>query len=260
MVDRELTLTFDDLLARPMVERVVTLACVSNEVGGRLIGNARWLGVPLADVLAEAGVHEGADQLVSRSYDGWTCGTPTAVVLDGRDALLAVGMNGEPLPVSHGFPVRMVVPGLYGYVSATKWVTELELSTFDAFDAYWVRRGWAAAGPDQDHEPHRHAPEWRRPAAGNVAIAGVAWAQHRGITKVEVQVDEGAWQEARLADEPTIDAWRQWAVDWQASPGTHRLRVRATDADGYLQTEEEADVVPDGATGWHTVFVDVAGA
>ena len=260
MVDRELTLTFDDLLARPMVERVVTLACVSNEVGGRLIGNARWLGVPLADVLAEAGVHEGADQLVSRSYDGWTCGTPTAVVLDGRDALLAVGMNGEPLPVSHGFPVRMVVPGLYGYVSATKWVTELELSTFDAFDAYWVRRGWAAEGPIKTMSRIDTPRSGAGPRAGNVAIAGVAWAQHRGITKVEVQVDEGAWQEARLADEPTIDAWRQWAIDWQASPGTHRLRVRATDADGYLQTEEEADVVPDGATGWHTVFVDVAGA
>ena len=260
MVDRELTLTFDDLLARPMVERVVTLACVSNEVGGRLIGNARWLGVPLADVLAEAGVHEGADQLVSRSYDGWTCGTPTAVVLDGRDALLAVGMNGEPLPVSHGFPVRMVVPGLYGYVSATKWVTELELSTFDAFDAYWVRRGWAAEGPIKTMSRIDTPRSGAGPRAGNVAIAGVAWAQHRGITKVEVQVDEDAWQEARLADEPTIDAWRQWAIDWQASPGTHRLRVRATDADSYLQTEEEADVVPDGATGWHTVFVDVVGA
>ena len=200
MVDRELTLTFDDLLARPMVERVVTLACVSNEVGGRLIGNARWLGVPLADVLAEAGVQDGADQLVSRSYDGWTCGTPTAIVLDGRDALLAVGMNGEPLPVSHGFPVRMVVPGLYGYVSATKWVTELELSTFDAFDAYWVRRGWAVEGPIKTMsriDTPRHGAGLR---PGTVTIAGVAWAQHRGITKVEVQVDEAAWQEARLAD------------------------------------------------------------
>ena len=162
--------------------------------------------------------------------------------------------------MSHGFPVRMVVPGLYGYVSATKWVTELELSTFDDFDAYWVRRGWAAEGPIKTMsriDTPRHDAGLR---PGTVMIAGVAWAQHRGITNVEVQVDEGPWQEARLADEPTIDAWRQWAVDWQASPGTHRLRVRATDADGYLQTEEEADVVPDGATGWHTVFVDVVGA
>ena len=184
------TLTYDELLARPMVERIVTLACVSNEVGGHLVGNARWLGAPLADLLREAGVQPGATQLVSRSVDGWTCGTPTSVVLDGRDALLAVGMNGEPLPVSHGFPARLVVPGLYGYVSATKWVTDLELSTFDAFDAYWVRRGWAQQAPVKVSSRIDTPRSGQTVAAGTVPVAGVAWAQHRGIAKVEVQVDD----------------------------------------------------------------------
>ena len=260
MVDRELTPTFDDLLARPMVERVVTLACVSNEVGGRLIGNARWLGVPLADVLAEAGVQDGADQLVSRSYDGWTCGTPTAIVLDGRDALLAVGMNGEPLPVSHGFPVRMVVPGLYGYVSATKWVTELEPWTFDAFDAYRVRRGWAVEGPIKtmsriDTPPP--TPALPRPGTGD---------RGGGLGPAPRASPRSRSRSTRPRQRPV------WPLSPRSTPGGSgpsisrpRLAptgcgVRATDADGYLQTEEEADVVPDGATGWHTIFVDVAGA
>jgi DMSO/TMAO reductase YedYZ molybdopterin-dependent catalytic subunit len=257
MVDRELTLTYDELVARPMVERIVTLACVSNEVGGRLVGNARWLGVPLADVLHEAGVRPGADQLVSRSYDGWTCGTPTAAVLDGRDALLAVGMNGEPLPLSHGFPVRMVVPGLYGYVSATKWVTELELRTFADFDAYWVRRGWAAQAPIKTMARIDVPRSGASVGAGTVAVAGVAWAPHRGIQAVEVQVDEGDWQPAELAAEPTVDGWRQWVLPWDAPPGRHVLRARATDGDGAVQTGEESDPVPDGATGWHSLVVEI---
>jgi DMSO/TMAO reductase YedYZ molybdopterin-dependent catalytic subunit len=257
MVDRELTLTYDELLARPMVERIVTLACVSNEVGGRLVGNARWLGVPLADVLRDAGVQQGADQLVSRSYDGWTCGTPTAAVLDGRDALLAIGMNGEPLPVSHGFPVRMVVPGLYGYVSATKWVTELELTTFADFDAYWVRRGWAAQAPIKTMARIDVPRSGASLGAGTVAVAGVAWAPHRGIRAVEVQVDDGEWQQAELAAEPTVDAWRQWVFAWDAFPGRHVLRARATDGDGAVQTGEEAAPVPDGATGWHSIVIEI---
>ena len=192
MVDHELHLTYDDLLARPMVERIVTLACVSNEVGGDLVGNARWLGAPLADLLREAGVQAGATQLVSRSVDGFTAGTPTSVVLDGRDALVAVGMNGEPLPVAHGFPARLVVPGLYGYVSATKWVTDLELTTFEAFDAYWVQRGWAQQAPIKVESRIDTPRDGQSVAAGTIPVAGVAWAQHRGISKVEVQVDDPA--------------------------------------------------------------------
>lgn len=257
MVNRELTLTYDELLARPMVERIVTLACVSNEVGGHLIGNARWLGAPLADLLREAGVQPGATQLVSRSVDGWTCGTPASVVLDGRDALLAVGMNGEPLPVSHGFPARLVVPGLYGYVSATKWVTDLELTTFEAFDAYWVRRGWAQQAPVKVSSRIDTPRSGQTVATGVVPVAGVAWAQHRGIARVEVQVDDEPWQEARLAGEPTRDGWRQFVYEWPAAAGRHLVRVRATAGDGEQQTGEEAPPEPDGATGWHAVVVEV---
>ncbi|BCB81460.1 sulfite oxidase [Phytohabitans flavus] len=256
-VRNPVTLTFDQLLARPMVERYVTLACVSNEVGGDLIGNARWLGVPLKELLEEAQPLEGADQVVGRSADGWTCGTPTAVLLDGRDALLAVGMNGEPLPIQHGFPARMVVPGLYGYVSACKWITELELTSFADFDAYWVPRGWSAQGPIKT-ESRIDTPRSRNNlSAGPVTVAGVAWAQHRGIRKVEVRVDGGPWQEATLARSVSIDTWVQWSWRWEATSGKHRLQVRATDATGYVQTEEERPPAPDGATGWHSVDVEV---
>jgi DMSO/TMAO reductase YedYZ molybdopterin-dependent catalytic subunit len=257
MVDRPLTLDLEQLLARPLIERDITLACVSNEVGGRYVGNARWVGAPLRDLLEEAGVHPGADQLVSRSVDGFTVGTPTEVVMDGRDAMLAVSMNGEPLPLEHGFPVRMVVPGLYGYVSATKWVVELELTTFDAYDPYWVQRGWAERAPvktmSRIDTPTGSAPV----RAGRVPIAGVAWAQHRGIERVEVRVDEGPWLQAELARAATIDTWKQWVVVWDATPGEHRLEVRATDGDGETQPEERVPPFPDGATGWHTVVVQV---
>ncbi|NED53244.1 sulfite oxidase, partial [Micromonospora aurantiaca] len=256
-VRNPIELSFDDLLARPMVERYVTLACVSNEVGGDLIGNARWLGVPIKELLDEAGPLDGADQVVGRAVDGWTCGTPTSVLRDGRDALLAVGMNGEPLPIQHGFPVRMVVPGLYGYVSACKWLTELELTSFADFDAYWVPRGWSAQGPIKTQSRIDTPRPRSRPAAGPVTVAGVAWAQHRGIRRVEVRADGGPWQEATLAPAVSADTWVQWSWRWDATPGEHTLQVRATDTAGETQTEQRAPVAPDGATGWHTVRVTV---
>jgi DMSO/TMAO reductase YedYZ molybdopterin-dependent catalytic subunit len=258
MVDKELSLSLHDLLSRPLVERDLTLVCVSNEVGGTYAGNARWLGVPLRDILEEAGVHDGADQLVSRSVDGWTAGTPVAALLDGRDALIAVGMNGEPLPVEHGFPARLVVPGLYGFVSATKWVTELELTTFDAFDGYWVKRGWAQQAPVKTMSRIDTPRGLQKVKAGRVPIAGVAWATHRGITNVEVRIDDGAWQEAQLAPVPTVDTWRQWFFSWDAPAGSHTITCRATDGDGQTQNEQRVDPIPDGATGWHQIVALVS--
>jgi DMSO/TMAO reductase YedYZ molybdopterin-dependent catalytic subunit len=257
-VRNPLTLTYQQLLARPMIERYTTLACVSNEVGGDLIGNARWLGVPIKDLLDEVEPLDGADQLVSRAVDGFTAGTPTALLRDGRDAMLAVGMNGQPLPVAHGFPVRMVVPGLYGYVSATKWLSEWELSSFKDFDAYWVRRGWARQAPIKTESRIDTPTDGATRKPGPVVVAGVAWAQHRGIGKVEVRVDEGPWQEASLGAVPSIDTWRQWSWQWDAKPGKHRLWVRATDNGGQTQPEDKAPPVPDGAAGWHNVEVTVA--
>ncbi len=257
MVERELTLDFEQLMARPLIERDVTLACVSNEIGGDLIGNARWIGAPLADLLAEAGVDPAATQLVSTSDDGFTAGTPVAAVTDGRDAMLAVAMNGEPLPIEHGFPVRMVVPGLYGYVSATKWVVDLELTTFEAFDPYWIRRGWAEQAPIKTQsriDTPRHDASVSR---GEVVVAGVAWAQHVGISRVEVRIDERPWAEAELAAEDTIDTWRQWKLVTDLQPGPRRLQVRATDAEGVTQPEARTEPFPDGATGWHTILVNV---
>ncbi|WP_046469602.1 molybdopterin-dependent oxidoreductase [Allosalinactinospora lopnorensis] len=257
--------TFDDLLNRSdLMERDITLACVSNPVGGSYIGNARWIGVPLAALLQEAGVRppgDGgpADQLVSRSHDGMSIGTPVADVMDGRDAMLALGMNGRPLPGRHGFPVRMVVPGLYGYVSACKWLVELELTTFDAFDAYWVPRGWAEQAPIKPQSRIDTPHEGGTVEAGTVPVAGVAWAQHVGVQAVELRVDDGPWQEARLAAEDTADTWRQWVFEWEAEPGEHRLTVRTTDRDGQTQTARASNPAPDGATGQHAVDVTVAG-
>ncbi|GAA3783446.1 sulfite oxidase [Plantactinospora mayteni] len=256
-VRNPVTLSYADLLARPMIERHITLACVSNEVGGDLIGNARWLGVPLGPLLAEAGPLPGADQVVGRSADGWTCGSPTEVLTDGRDAMLAVGMNGEPLPIAHGFPVRVVVPGLYGYVSACKWLVELELTSFADFDAYWVPRGWSARGPIKTQSRIDTPRAGRTLPAGPVTVAGVAWAQHVGIRQVEVRVDDGDWQPAALAGSVSTDTWTQWSWRWLATPGEHTLRVRATDATGAVQTGQSRPVEPDGATGWHTVTVTV---
>ncbi|MEW2317726.1 molybdopterin-dependent oxidoreductase [Streptomyces bauhiniae] len=259
-VTRPATFTFDDLLRRRLIERNITLTCVSNEVGGPYVGNARWIGVRLADLLAECGVkapsHGGpADQLVARSVDGMTIGTPVEDIMDGRDALLAVGMNGEPLPFEHGFPVRMLVPGLYGYVSACKWIQDIELTTFDSYDPYWVKRGWARKAPIKTQSRIDTPKPFARPKSGTVMVAGVAWAQHRGIDKVEVRVDDGPWQEAHLAAEDTRDTWRQWSFPWQATKGSHTLTVRATDRTGSVQTEKRARTIPDGASGWHSVVV-----
>ncbi|MEV6359703.1 molybdopterin-dependent oxidoreductase [Nocardia asteroides] len=258
LVAREIRLTWDDLARRTPVERLVTLACVSNPVNGDLIGNARWLGYRLDELLAEAGPLPEADMVLSRSTDGWTAGTPLAALTDGRDALLAVGMNGEPLPVRHGYPARLVVPGLYGYVSATKWVTELEVTRFDRVTAYWTRRGWSALGPIKTGT-RIDTPRGRgRIPQGRTTIAGVAWAQHRGITGVEVQVDDGPWRQARLSTEVTIDTWRQWVYDWDATSGQHTIRARAIDDTGTPQTAIQQDVVPDGATGYPTLTLQVA--
>lgn len=253
MVDRPFQISYADLLDMDMVERYVTLSCVSNNVGGDLVGNAKWLGVPLSKVLDRAGVQAGAEQLVGRSVDDFTVGFPVAAVYDGREALVAVGMNGEPLPFEHGFPARLVVAGLYGYVSATKWLKEIELTTWDAFDAYWIPRGWAKEAPIKTQSRIDTPRSGTQVAPGRRAIAGVAWAPNRGIAKVEVSVDGGSWQEAELSEPLGADAWRQWRLDWEATPGQHEIAVRATDGRGETQTQVQTPPAPDGATGWHTV-------
>ena len=258
MVDREVELSFADLLERPLIERDITLNCVSNQVGGPYIGTARWLGVPLAPLLRELGVKPGADQVVARSAEGMTIGTPVETVLDGRDTMLCVGMNGEPLPLVHGFPVRMLTPGLYGYAGACKWMTELELTTFADFDAYWVRRGWGARGPVKTASRIDKPQPFARVAAGPVTVAGVAWAQGRGIRSVEVRVDDGDWNTAELLPVPSTDTWVQWRWAWTAGPGPHTITVRATDATGAVQMEERATPFPDGATGWHSITMTVS--
>ena len=257
MVDRELDISFADLLEREVIDAFITLCCVSNPVGGPLISNTRWTGVRIADLLAEAGPQAGADAVLSRSVDGWTCGTPLAALTDDRDSMLAFAMDGRALPVEHGFPVRMVVPGLYGYVSATKWVVDLEVTRFADFAAYWTDRGWAEQAPIKTSSRIDVPGDGASVPVGRVAVGGVAWAQHRGIDAVEVRVDDGPWQRATLADEPTIDTWRQWRWDWEASTGNHELYVRATDSTGAVQTGDDSDVMPDGATGWHRVSVRV---
>lgn len=258
MVRRELTISFDQLLKRPLTEAYITLTCVSNPVGGPYIGNARWLGASLGALLREAGIRAGADQLLCTSSDGFTSGTPVQTAMDGRDALLAVGMNGKPLPTAHGFPVRTVVPGLYGYVSACKWITDIEVTTYAANHAYWTDRGWSQQAPIKT-ESRIDVPSGRGPVkAGPTSIAGVAWAQHKGIDAVEVRVDGGPWRQAKLAAVPGIDSWRQWSADWEATPGTHRIEARATDATGYTQTALVAPPEPNGASGYPTVTVTVA--
>ncbi len=260
LVDRPYSLTYDQILAMDLEEHDVTIACVSNSVGGDLIGTARWLGVSLPDLLDRAGVQPPGTQIVGRSVDGFTVGFPTEVATDGRTALLAVGMNGEPLPFEHGFPARLVVSGLYGYVSATKWLSEIELTAWDAFDAYWIPRGWAKEAPIKTQSRI----DTPRPRAnfqpGAVPIGGVAWAQNTGIERVEVQIDDGEWQEAELGLDLSINSWRQWTFVWDATnaqPGDHTVRVRATDAGGETQTAEIAPPRPDGATGYHSVTIQI---
>jgi DMSO/TMAO reductase YedYZ molybdopterin-dependent catalytic subunit len=257
MVDRPLELTFGDLLRRPLTEADITLACVSNQVGGPLAGNARWLGASLAALLREAGVHAGADQILSTSNDGWTAGTPTDVVMSDPKALLAVGMNGQPLPVAHGFPARMIVPGLFGYTSATKWVTDIELTTFAAQRSYWVQRGYTSAAPIRTMSRIDVPRPFQQVRAGRVPVAGVAWAPHRGIGRVQVQADGGPWHDARLAAADGIDTWRQWVWYWDAAPGLHQLQVRATDGTGATQPARRTGVFPRGATGWDSAAVTV---
>jgi DMSO/TMAO reductase YedYZ molybdopterin-dependent catalytic subunit len=259
MVDRPFTIDYFDLLEMDMVERDVTLSCVSNEVGGNLVGNARWLGVPLSVILDQAGVQPGAEQLIGRSVDDFTVGFPVEAVYDGREALVAVGMNGDPLPVEHGFPARLVVSGLYGYVSATKWLSSIELTGWDDFDAYWVPRGWAKEAPIKTQSRIDTPRSFQKVAAGPRQVAGVAWAPNRGISKVEVQIGEGAdWIEAGLSEPLSEGSWLQWAVEWDAPVGSHQISVRATDGEGALQTDERRPPAPDGATGWHTINVRVA--
>jgi len=262
MVDQPYELTFDDLLELVSIEESVTLVCVSNEVGGKLAGNAIWRGVPLADLLNRAGVQAGATQVVGRSVDGFTVGFPTQVALDGRAAMVAVGMNGELLPARHGFPARLVVPGLYGYVSATKWLSEIELTTLEAYDAYWIPRGWAKQAPikTQSRIDVPRAGERLQPRPD--AIAGVAWGGARGISKVEVRVTQDDqpvidWHEARLSEALSGSSWRQWSTEWDPLPGDYRIEVRATDGEGVTQTNETQPPAPDGATGYHRIRVQV---
>ncbi|WP_033262047.1 molybdopterin-dependent oxidoreductase [Amycolatopsis vancoresmycina] len=254
LVDREVRYRYADIRNRPLVERTITMTCVSNEVGGTYVSTANFVGVDLADLLDEAGVRPGAEQLYSSSVDGWTSGSPVAAALDrARGAMLAIGMNGEPLPIEHGFPARLVIPGLYGYVSATKWVTDLEVTTWDARQAYWLKRGWGREAPIKTESRIDTPKGFETVPAGKVRVAGVAWAQHTGIAKVEVRLDNGPWREAVLSQEVNVNTWRMWWLEFDAAPGGHQVVCRATDKSGYTQTEMRAGTVPDGATGWHSI-------
>ncbi|MGK2867249.1 MAG: molybdopterin-dependent oxidoreductase [Mycobacterium sp.] len=254
MVDNEKTYTFADLEEFELIEQMVTLACVSNPVGGDLVGNALWGGYRVRDLLAAAGVSPDADMVLSKSSDGFTAGTPTEAMTDDRDSLLAITMNGQPLPIEHGYPARLVVPGLYGYVSATKWVVDLELTRFDRAQGYWTPLGWSERGPIKTQSRIEVPRSGQDIPVGPVRFGGVAWAQPRGVRAVEVRIDEGPWEQATLGDAYSDDTWRLWSFDWQSqAPGLHTIAVRATDNSGYVQTADRADVIPDGATGWHTV-------
>jgi DMSO/TMAO reductase YedYZ molybdopterin-dependent catalytic subunit len=258
MVDREVTYTFDDLKKFEPIEKVVTLTCVSNPVGGDLISNATWTGYRVRDLLHDAGIHTDADMVLSTSVDGFTAGTPVEALTDGRDAMLAIGMNGVPLPVEHGYPARLVVPGLYGYVSATKWVVDLELTRFDKVQAYWSKLGWSERGPIKTESRIDVPRDGQKIGKGPATFGGVAWAQNRGVKAVEVRIDDGPWQPAQLGASYSNDTWRLWSFPWAATQtGTHAVTVRATDNTGSVQTQDEAPPAPDGATGWHTVSFEV---
>lgn len=254
LVDRDTTLTWDELVNLPMFEQYVTIACVSNEVGGNLVGNAKWTGARLRDVLKIAGVQEAATQLVGRSVDGWTAGMPMSWVMDpAREPMIAVRMNDQALPPVHGYPARLIVPGLYGYVSATKWLSELELTTWEAFDGFWVPRGWSKEGPILT-QARIDTPKTGATVSGRIAIAGVAWAPDRGVSRVEVAIDD-AWQDARLSTPLSDATWVQWVVDWDVTPGDHTIMVRATDGTGATQTDKRTPPAPDGARGWDSAHI-----
>ena len=257
LVEQEVRLTFQDLLDADLIESHVTLTCVSNPVGGNLAGNAKWLGFPLREVLRRARPTAGADMVLSTSIDGFSASTPLEVLQDDRDAMLAIGMNGEPLPLEHGYPVRMVVPGLYGFVSATKWVVDLEVTRFADSKAYWTERGWSERGPIKTMARVEVPASFAKVPAGRTAIGGTAWAQTRGITRVEVQIDNQEWVQATRSAEASVITWRKWSYEWEATPGRHYIRVRATDGTGEVQTERRAEPVPDGASGWQSVMVTV---
>ena len=258
-VDQEVTLTFADLAAMDTVERDITLTCVSNEVGGPYVGGARWLGVPLKDVLAKAGIDSTkADQILSTDVDGMTISTPLKVALDGRDALIAIGMNGGSLPRANGFPARMVVPGLYGFVSACKWITKITLTTYDDEQAYWTERDWAIDAPIKLSSRIDTPKGLSTTDAGPVVIGGIAWSQNVGIDKVEVRIDGGAWQEAKLGPAVTDDYWRQWYLEWDAKPGQHFLASRATNKDGDVQTAVRMAPFPEGSSGLQEIAVTIA--
>jgi DMSO/TMAO reductase YedYZ molybdopterin-dependent catalytic subunit len=258
MVRKEIHLSFSELLRRPLTEEYITLTCVSNPVAGPYVGNAKWLGASLRSLLRQAGVKPGANQLLCTSADGFTAGTPLVTTMDGRDAMLAIAMNGTALPVAHGFPVRMVVPGLYGYVSACKWITDIEVTTFEANTAYWVQRGWSQQAPIKTESRIDVPTGSKTLRPGKVDIAGVAWAQHKGIEAVEVRLNKGPWQQAKLAAVPDLDTWRQWVLGWHATPGQHLIEARATDKTGHTQTAAEAPPPPNGASGYPSVQVTVS--
>jgi DMSO/TMAO reductase YedYZ molybdopterin-dependent catalytic subunit len=254
MVDRPLTLTYDELLAMPMIERDITLTCVSNEVGGPYVSSGRWLGVPFAEIIRRVGVQPGVEQVYSSSADsGYTCSTPYAAVSDGRDAMIVVGLNGEVLPDARGYPARMLVPGLFGFVSATKWLERIEFTTYAARTAYWTERDWATDAPVLTQSRIDVPASLSTLPKDRPMIAGVAWAQHRGIAKVEVRVDDGDWQQATLAADAGVDLWRQWSLRYEGPAGLHTAQVRATDLDGLTQPEQRTKVFPDGARGWHQI-------
>ena len=257
-VARTVSFGFDELAAMPLVERDITLTCVSNEVGGQYVGAARWLGVPLADLLDRAGIGDGADQLLSTDVDGFTISTPLAVAMDGRDTMVALGMNGAPLPREHGFPARLVTPGVYGFVGATKWLRRLTVTTYAAQEAYWTKRDWATEAPIKIASRIDTPRPLARIDTGDTVIGGVAWAQHRGIGGVEVRVDGGPWLPAKLGPDVGVDYWRQWYLPWRAEPGQHSLAVRATTLDGEVQTAARTTPFPAGSSGIQDVVVNVA--
>ena len=255
LVKNPITLTYADLLKRPLFELDDTMSCVSNPVGGPLVGNVRWLGCRLDDLIREAGPLSSSDQILSSSSDGFSAGFPLDL-LDGRDAMIAVGMNGQPLPIKHGFPARVIVPGLYGYVSATKWLTNIELTRFDIKQGFWISRGWSQLGRIKMESRIDYPQDGAHVPVGTFRFAGVAWAPLAGIASVQLAID-GLWKNATLGPSLSGTTWRQWWFDWDTTAGKHVVEVRAISVSGEVQTKQLADVAPNGASGWHTIHISV---